>query len=177
MGIEEKAFDRCYRTNYPAIYRFSFSRGYSRVDAEEIAAETFVRLWDRWGEMARWDELSIRKWLYLTAGNIVKEYRRRAVPTVPLEEVESMLSDQGSGETIEEEQFRYYLRELERELSGDEWKLFRAVFLERHPCETVMALLGIGSTDAFYARIHRLHKKLKKILPRLFGESEKEGNR
>ena len=170
MRRGESAFDRCYRTHYPAIYHFSFSRGYSRADAEEIAAETFVRLWDRWEEMAELDEVSIKKWLYITAGNIVKEYRRRAVPTVPLEEVESILTDHGSGEAIEEEQFRHYLREIERELSEREWELFRLAFLEQMPYDRMMAQMGIGSTDVFYARIHRLRRKLRKMLPRLFGE-------
>ncbi len=177
MGTEEKAFDLCYQKNYLAIYHFSFSRGYSRADAEEITAESFVRLWDRWPEMAGLDEISIRKWLYVTAGNIVKESRRRTVLTVPLEEVEGILTDHGGNEPIEEEQFCHYLREIERELSKSEWELFRSAFLEQHPNDAIMAQLEIGSTDVFYARIHRLRKKLKKMLPRIFGESEKEVSR
>ena len=177
MATDEKAYDRCYRINYPAIYHFSFSRGYSRADAEEITAEAFVRLWERWEEMGGWDEISIRKWLYVTTGNIIKAYRRRAVPTVPLEEIESVLTDGGNNEAVEEEQFRHYLKRIEHGLSQNEWELFRLTFLEQLSKDAIMAQMKIGSADVLYARIHRLRKKLKKMLPRILEESEKEGNR
>ena len=168
MEKRENSFDRSYKKHYSAILCFGISRGQSRADAEEIAAETFIRLWDRWDEMEGRDDSFIRKWLYVTAGNIIKEYRRRATLTVPLDEVESVLTDRENGDAVEEEQFRYYLNEIRRELSGIEWELFQQAFLEQIPYGQIMERMNIRS-EVLRVRIHRLRKKLKKLLPRLFG--------
>lgn len=168
MEQRERAFDRCYQKHYSAMLCFGISRGQSRADAEEIVAETFVRLWDHWDEMEGRDETAIRKWLYVTAGNIIKEYRRRQIPTVPLEEFESILTDTESGDLMEEEQFRHYLKEIERELSTLEWELFQLAFLEQTPYEQIMERMSTRP-ELLRVRIHRLRKKLKKLLPRLFG--------
>lgn len=169
MGRRECAFDRCYRKHYSAILCFGISRGQSRADAEEIAAEAFVRLWERWDEMEEMDEVSVKKWLYVTAGHIVREYRRRQTSTVPLEELEGVLTDRGGADTIEEEQFRHYLRRIERELGEREWELFRLAFLEQIPYERITERMNIPS-GVLRVRIHRLRGKLKKMLPRLFGQ-------
>lgn len=174
MGLCEREFDLCYRKQYPAIFAFCLSRGLCRADAEESASETFVRLWNRADEMDGRDELEIKKWLYVTAGNVVKEYRRRAMrtQTVPLEELEGVLpdGDSDSAHAIEQEQYRHYLARLERELNESEWELFRLAFLEQMPYERVVRELNLRP-DALRARIMRLRKKLRSILPQLFANS------
>ncbi len=168
MGNRENTFDRCYQKHYSAILCFGISRGQSHTDAEEIAAETFIRLWSNWDEMEGHDDASIKKWLYVTAGNIVKEYRRRQMSTVPLEEVESILTDPESADVLEEEQFRHYLNEIKQKLSEIEWELFQLAFLEQIPYDRIMERMNIRS-EVLRVRIHRLRKKLKGLLPRLFG--------
>ena len=169
MDQREMAFDRCYRKHYSAVLCFGISRGQSRADAEEIAAEAFVRLWNRWDEMADSDDISIKKWLYVTAGHIVREYRRRQAPDIPLEELECVLTDPEGNTPLEEEQFRHYLKKIRRELSESEWALFQLAFLEQIPYDRIMKRMNIRS-EVLRVRIHRLRKKLKKMLPQLFGE-------
>lgn len=168
MRREEASFDRIYQKQYTAILSFAVSRGRSRADAEEIAAEAFVRLWDRWEEMAALDEVSVKKWLYVTAGNIVREYRRRDASTVPLEEVECVLHDSVGEDPLEEAQFSHYLREIERALRPEEWELFRLAFLEQTSYEEIMTRMGLRP-QALRVRIHRLRSKLRPMLSRLFG--------
>ena len=175
MRRNENTFERVYRRLYHTVFCFALSRGASRADAEEISAEAFVRLWRCWDTLEARDETEIKKWMYVTAGNIVREYRRNSVADVPLEEVESVLFDGEHTQIAEEAQFRHYLKQIERALGEREWKLFRLAFLEQLPYEQLAEQLHCSST-ALRVRIHRLRGKLRPLLPQLFGEHDQKGD-
>jgi RNA polymerase sigma-70 factor (ECF subfamily) len=74
----EAAFERAFRTHYDGVYRLLFRVVGSRVEAEDLAQETFLRCY-RNGDPARdgnGPDDVVRPWLYHVALNLARNARR-----------------------------------------------------------------------------------------------------
>ncbi len=166
---KQELFDSFYKKYYKIIYNYSLSWGQSHSDADEIASEALLRLYRKWDERWKIPEEENLKWLYMTARNVIHEYSR-AQARKSENEVEISDSSGGAGDverqTVEEEQYSYYLGKIKKLLEPEEWRLFCLAFVEERSMAEIEAALGIDNT-ALRARLYRLRKKLKSRLDKI----------
>ena len=78
----EQQYDDIYTEYYRVIHVFAMAKGAAPHIAEEIASETFTRLWEKRNECEfndpddRVNENLLRRWLYRVAENVLYEYWR-----------------------------------------------------------------------------------------------------
>lgn len=72
---DEKAAGQLFDHYYPRVYRYALARLSRRQDAEDVAAETFVRVLNRLDNF-RWKGAGFEAWIFRIAYNlIVDQYR------------------------------------------------------------------------------------------------------
>jgi RNA polymerase sigma-70 factor (ECF subfamily) len=155
MSDERADFERLFRENYDAVFRFVARR--TPPDAvQDIVAETFLAAWRRHREL-RGDALP---WLLgvarrVSANHLRGDARRRALDDrLSAQRFESSCSDPERGSHISLALSR--LSERDREaLMLVAWD-----GLEHRAAATVMGC----STTAFTVRVHRARRKLKAAL-------------
>jgi RNA polymerase sigma-70 factor (ECF subfamily) len=75
MVINELEFAGIYDQFAPKIFKFCFFRVNSREEAEDIAAQTFMRAWDHIADGK--DVSNIQGFLYRIAGNLIIDHYRK----------------------------------------------------------------------------------------------------
>ena len=63
--MDKEEFESCYNRHFDFVYRLSFTYVKNPADAEDVAQETFVRLYRQEGEFA--SEEHVRRWLLRVA--------------------------------------------------------------------------------------------------------------
>src|SRR3990172_5528462 len=71
------SFETFFETERIRLYRVLFAITGSRQEAEDIAQEAFLRVWERWDRVAALDEPV--GYLHRTAMNVFRDRRRRLV--------------------------------------------------------------------------------------------------
>lgn len=66
--MNKEEFESCYNRHFDFVYRLSFTYVKNPADAEDVAQETFVRLYRQEGEFA--SEEHVRRWLLRVAINL-----------------------------------------------------------------------------------------------------------
>ena len=160
----EVSFDDIYARYYLAIVRYTIARGFPKETAEEIAHETFERLWRKRTECDFENEAALRVWLYKVAGLVVQEQRRTNTEDVDLSACENYLSDTDEiGARDEQLQYEQYIAEIEKELSETERMLFRQILIEKKPYAACAGELRMNPV-AMRVAISRLRKKLRPFI-------------
>lgn len=72
--MNKEEFESCYHEYFDFVYRLSFTYVKNPADAEDVAQETFVRLYRQEGEFA--SEEHVRRWLLRVAVNLSKDMLR-----------------------------------------------------------------------------------------------------
>ena len=72
--MNKEEFESCYNRHFDFVYRLSFTYVKNPADAEDVAQETFVRLYRQEGEIA--SEEHVRRWLLRVAINLSKDHLR-----------------------------------------------------------------------------------------------------
>jgi RNA polymerase sigma-70 factor (ECF subfamily) len=76
----ESAFGRIYDIYYDRVYRFVFYRVNHKEIAEDLVAETFIRIWKKISEIQ--EAAAFQGWMYQIARNLVIDhYRSRKADT------------------------------------------------------------------------------------------------
>lgn len=73
---DEQAFDALFRHYSALVYRFSYSYLKSRVEAEEIVQDCFLKIWEKRHELR--EDLSLKGYLFTTAHHAVLNLLRRS---------------------------------------------------------------------------------------------------
>jgi RNA polymerase sigma-70 factor (ECF subfamily) len=73
--LDEEQMRAVYREHGPAVVKFALSLTYDRQRAEDVAQETFLRLW-RHPQVLLAEDLPVRPWLFTVARRIVIDARR-----------------------------------------------------------------------------------------------------
>ena len=73
---DEQAFDALFRHYSALVYRFSYSYLKSRVEAEEIVQDCFLKIWERRHELR--EDISLKGYLFTTAHHAVLNLLRRS---------------------------------------------------------------------------------------------------
>ena len=85
------AFARIYDLFFEKLYKFIFYRVGHKQISEDLLAETFVKAWQKIGQIGNSKALS--SWLFHIAKNNIIDYYRSKKTTISLEEVEDFLEE------------------------------------------------------------------------------------
>ena len=88
---DEQAFDALFKHYSPLVYRFSYGYLKSRINAEEIVQECFLKIWERRQQLR--DDVPLKAYLFTTAHHAIlnqlrleqqhQRYRNYAVARPP----------------------------------------------------------------------------------------------
>jgi RNA polymerase sigma-70 factor (ECF subfamily) len=76
-------FHQLYETYAADVYRFAFSLSGTRVDAEDITSETFIRAWIKHDSIRT---ETLKAYLFTIARNLFLENKRKKPQHIPLED-------------------------------------------------------------------------------------------
>lgn len=77
------SFHQLYETYAADVYRFAFSLSGTRVDAEDITSETFIRAWIKHDSIRT---ETLKAYLFTIARNLFLENKRKKPQHIPLED-------------------------------------------------------------------------------------------
>lgn len=157
-------FERLYERYARDVYRFALYLSGSQADAEDIASETFVRVWTVRDTVR---VATVKAYLFTIARNLYADGRRRESRQVALH---SGLADPAPGPALEAEGRQKLAAVLTalQELA----EIDRAALLMRAqdgmPYDEIAAALGL-SLAAAKVRVHRARLKLAELCQDRYG--------
>lgn len=169
----EKQYDDIYIKYYHVILDFITSDKVKRYVAEDVAGETFTRLWKKRKSLKFnnpdqiINEHSLRSWLYKTATNVLHEYRRKNPAESSLDDLTDVsLHEDNIQDCIEDIRYKEYIEKIERILTPSELIIFRMIFIRYLSYDEVQERLKMnGST--LRSIVSRMRKKLKPYIDEL----------
>ncbi|MDA0256683.1 MAG: sigma-70 family RNA polymerase sigma factor [Chloroflexi bacterium] len=96
------SFGRLYDAYLPGVYRYCLGRVGRTADAEDLAAEVFLKVLQsldrfKWRHVEGSDRSPFRSWLYRIAHNHVASFHRRAYARLPTAELSEAIEDERRG--------------------------------------------------------------------------------
>lgn len=167
-GGDRLGFDALYQRYFPRIYRFVERRLDNRADVEETVQEVFFNLFNSLGSFR--GDAPFGAWVFgLTRRTIASRFKRKRHATVPFgdeepEAVDLLLT------TIRrepdphlayeaQERLAHMERVVERDLSEEQWSLFRLHHLQNRSIHDIARSLN-KSEDAVKSNLYRARKLL-----------------
>ena len=160
---ESNAIEALYKRYAQSVYRYVYYRVPTTADAEDLTAETFVRMVEGLPSY-RFTGAPFEAWLYrIAAARIADHYRRNA--RRPLTELKENVADKATlpEEQIVQAQEVETLRQAFSQFSDDEQTLLILRFVERKSHQEVADVLG-KSPAAVKSMQHRALIKLATLL-------------
>lgn len=166
---DRKAFNLLYERYFPRIYRFVGKRLRNRADTEETVQEVFVNVFS--SVHAFRGEAPFAAWVFgLTRRTIAARFKRKRHETVPLtqEDEESLPARLPAAVARHDDPLEAYeLTErldrlddaVQRELSPEQWQLFRLHHLEDRSIQEI-ARSTARSEDSVKSHLYRARKLL-----------------
>lgn len=158
---DEAAFGQVYDLYFPKVYRFVFYRVNHKEVAEDLTAETFIRVWNKLSEMQ--GPSSFSAWIYQIARNLVIDYYRSKKATVDLAELENVLEYEEN--ILEKTNFGFdqqaFLAAL-KNLSSDQQLVIKLKFLEELENDEIAKMLD-KTEGAIRVIQHRAVRELKEF--------------
>jgi RNA polymerase sigma-70 factor (ECF subfamily) len=148
-------FEALYRRYAPDVFRFALYLSGDRALAEDIAAETFVRVWTAGGDVR---PATVKAYLFTIARRLFLDLRRRDARYAPLEETQADTAPGPDAHATARDELRAVLAALQELPEPD-----RAALLMRAqdglPYEEIAATLGL-SVAAAKVKVHRARVRL-----------------
>ncbi|MCM1529772.1 MAG: sigma-70 family RNA polymerase sigma factor [Alistipes sp.] len=144
----ENIFNEIAEQYYNAIFKYCCVRLDNEHAAKDCTQEVFLTLYRKIDKMKLSE--NVRAWLYRTADNVMKNYRRKNKITVSIDDINETTEDSYSVETP-----------FEDIITKEEYELLNSYYINGDSIETISKRLGI-SKDAVYQRIHRIKTKIEK---------------
>ncbi|MEP6538960.1 MAG: sigma-70 family RNA polymerase sigma factor, partial [Bryobacteraceae bacterium] len=171
------------------LFRYSFTMCGQREDAEEVAQETLMRVFESFDQLH--EPKSLKRWVFRIAKNVCLMKRRRSVfapnRELSLDELKPRKMGDGEGTRIEIADWSALPEnlaldgELQRTLNhavGSLPDIYKAVFLLRDVEELSTAdaadVLGV-TEDVVKTRLHRARLALRKALDEYISAGAKHG--
>ena len=142
----ENIFNEIAEQDYQSIFRYCYVKLDNEHAAKDCTQEVFLILYSKMDKLKLSE--NVRAWLYRTADNVMKNYRKKNKITVSLDDVNETTEDNYSVE-----------KPFEDIISKDEYELLNSYYINGDSIETISKQLGI-SKDAVYQRIHRIKTKI-----------------
>ncbi|MEK7649130.1 MAG: RNA polymerase sigma factor [Patescibacteria group bacterium] len=162
---DAEAFSPLYDQYIDKIYRFVYLKVATPQDAEDITAETFLKVWHyiRDGKKVQY----FQALLYRTARNLVVDfYRRKGVAPVSIEETEIVVADRSDLTLEEKMDLKLDLNKIEeslRQLKDAYREVIVLHFLNELSIKEIAAILE-SSPGAVRVLLHRGVKALRKMI-------------
>ena len=153
MSVE--AFNEVYRRYAKDVYRFALWLTGRPEEAEEVVAETFIRVWTRW-QRVRTE--TVKGYILAIARSVVRERGRRHRPEEPLDP--ATVDQQATPEEVsaQRSELGVVLAAL-RELPAVDREVFALRVVEELPYAEIARIMEI-SLSAAKVRVHRIRIKL-----------------
>lgn len=152
IRLQEQDFESTVRLYYQSIYNYCLSRVEDVNSAQDCTQEVFLTMYQKINSL---DSCNIRAWLYRTADNIIKNYRKVSAKQneTVIEEAEKITyTDCYDEETI-----------LSNVLKEQELKMLSEHYLDGYDIAYVAEKNG-KSTAAVYKMFQRLKVRLEKYI-------------
>jgi len=163
----EQQYNDIYAKYYRTILLFARSKGFPPHIADEIASETFTRLWENRNKCRfcepddHVNERLLKAWLYRVAENVIYEFRRKVRDDSNFEELANTISAEDSiDECIENISYEEYIAEIEQRLTEEQRAVFRVIFIEQLSYKEAQIKLKIKGTT-LRSTVSRLRKLLR----------------
>ena len=158
-----EGFDALYQRYFPRVYRFVERRLDNRADVEETVQEVFFNLFGSLGSFR--GEAPFGAWVFgLTRRTIASRFKRKRHAMVPLgdeepEAVDLLLTtvrrEADPHQAYEaQERLARMERAVERDLSEEQWRLFRLHHLQNRSIHEIARSLN-KSEDAVKSNLYR----------------------
>ena len=144
----ENTFDEIAEQYYTSIFKYCYVKLDDEHSAKDCTQEVFLILYKKMDKLKLSE--NIRAWLYRTADNVMRNYRKKSRNSVPLDDLSETTEDTYSVEMP-----------FEEIITQDEYELLNFYYINGDSIETISKQLGI-SKDAVYQRIHRIKTKIEK---------------
>ena len=172
--MNQLTFDESYEIYRSRIERyFQAQFKYTLHDAEDLTAEVFIILYQKWNEFDSHEKSAISKFLYKTATNKATEFQRkqRNQPTicdlddVPEENLAQPTKDLDHEE--ENQKYKHYIDQIKAVLSPQERIIFE--YMIDNDCDAHRAAQEFN-TNVVNVRVRwcRIRKKITQLLPNIF---------
>lgn len=158
----ETAFGQVYDLYFEKIYRFIYFRVNHKETAEDLVAETFVRVWNKKTEIL--EAAAFTGWLFQIARNLVIDHYRSRKPTVDLVELENFLEYEDN--VIEKLNLKFQqesLLDALEKLSNDQQIVIKLKFIDDLENHEIAKILN-KSEGAIRVIQHRATKELKRLI-------------
>jgi RNA polymerase sigma factor (sigma-70 family) len=152
----EHTFDEIVEQYYRAIYNYCQVRLGDESATEDCTQEVFLTLYKKMDKL-RLSE-NIRAWLYRTADNVIKNYRRKNRKIISLDDKEV---EQLSSEDVYEVD-----NPFDGFISAEDVELLKAYYIDGESALRISRRTK-KSEAAIFQRIHRIKMKLKKYMCKL----------
>jgi RNA polymerase sigma-70 factor (ECF subfamily) len=156
LSERELAFIAIHKDSYPIVFRFVRRRVESPEVAEEIAADVFRVVWQKWGDEQRTDVA----WLLTVARNLIgNAYRSRERQQALQEKLRSaaVLQFGDGSENLAVQDVMAGLREKDRDI-------LQLAYWDRLGTAEIAAVLQC-SESAAKVRLHRARSAFRKQMP------------
>lgn len=159
---DEAAFSELYDLYFDKIYRFVYYRVNHKETAEDLVAETFMRVWNQLAKIENVNAFSA--WLFQIARNLVIDYYRARKPNLDLQELENILEYEENflDKTNLALAHKTFLGVFEK-LSGDQRLVIKLKFFDELENHEIAKILN-KSEGAIRVIQHRAIEALKKLL-------------
>lgn len=159
---EEAAFGQIYDLYFDKVYRFVYFRVNHQETAEDLTAETFIRVWNKLRGIS--DLAAFNGWVYQIARNLVIDYYRTRKSTLDLQELENVLEYEDNVVAMTDlgfEQKRFF--EALQKLPSDQRLVVKFKFLDELDNGEIAKILD-KSEGAVRVIQHRAIAALREIL-------------
>lgn len=162
---DRSAYEALFRRYYPSLFHQVWYRCHDRDLSEDIAQETFVRLWLRRGEIK--PHLPLLPYLIAIAANLLRDHQKHSGVAIRHEE-SVRASGNTSGENPEESVRLYLLEDrISAVITRDLSEICRSIFVlsrvEGKGNAEIAELLGISTKKVENQLYHALTVLRKKL--------------
>lgn len=150
INLFEKDFESTVSLYYKSIYNYCLSRLEDVHSAQDCTQEVFLVLYKKKGSI---ENANIRAWLYRTADNLIKNYRKVSArkKETPIDEAQNIAYSDSYNED----------RPFGEILNSQELKMLSEHYIDGYDISYIAQQNG-KSTAAIYKMFQRLKVKLKK---------------
>ena len=169
LSGDQKAFDLLYETYFPRVYGFAFKRLRDAGEAEDVAQEVFLSVFNVLGSYR--GNSSLLVWIFGITRNTVNRRFRRVRPR--LESLDAVGAPELPAAAASPDQVvdaRRVLKRceavVERDLTPLQRRIFHLKHLRRQSIRTIARALG-KSEDAIKANLYRMRRSIAEGAPGL----------
>ena len=161
----EKELEAVYLNDYIEIFKFIYSRMERKEDASDIVATAFLKALKNRDKFKKQNPGSLRSWIFKIASNeVLLFYRRKKIERKYF--IEKQYLKSAAGDISDTDIGIDMLRESLESLDNSEYELVQMKYFDNLSFKEIAGITG-KSEESLRVGLHRIRKKLNKILTRM----------